>query len=256
MGVLWQEYFILRRSGEVIADIIVFPFSNVVVFGFLSLYLAAENPYTGHVVIFGMLLWNVVWIVEYSVTLGSLWNIWTRNLTNMFIAPISLAEYIAAHTVSGILKSLLVLGVSAVLSIYIFDFNLFSVGIGALMLTLFNLSLFAYALGIFILGLIFRFGIRIQAAAWSAVGLFQPLCAALYPLDVLPEALQYVAIIFPATYTFEAARFALQSGGDIAWGLFGIAFLENAVYCALCTLAFKMMYDHSRNSGQFARNEA
>ncbi len=254
-GILWQEFFVLRRSGEVIADIIVFPFTNIAVFGFLSLYLSAENELAGHTVIFGMLLWNVVWIIEYSITLGSLWNIWTRNLTNLFISPLRLSEYLLAHTLSGIIKAFIVLISSAVLSVYLFEFNLFTVGFMPLLLAFINFALFAYALGIFILGLIYRYGTRIQAAAWSAVGLFQPLCAALYPLDVLPTALQYVAILFPATYTFEAARFALTNNGAVAWNLFGIAFAENLVYCVLCTFAFLAMYNHSRNSGQFARNE-
>lgn len=254
-GILLQEMFVLRRSGEVIADIIIFPFTNVVVFGFLSLYLSTENPLAGHTVIFGMLLWNVIWIIEYSITLGSLWNIWTRNLTNLFIAPLALREYILAHALSGILKSIVVLGLSALLSVWIFNFNIFSVGFLPLLLIMVNFSLFAYALGVFILGLIFRFGLRIQAAAWSAVGLFQPLCAALYPLDVLPTALQYIALAFPATHTFEAARFALATGGDVAWMQFGIAFAQNIVYAILCTWGFVTMYNHSRNSGQFARNE-
>ncbi len=254
-AIIWQEFFVLRRSGEVIADIIIFPLTNVAVFGFLSLYLSAENELAGHTVIFGMLLWNVIWIVEYSITLGSLWNIWTRNLTNLFIAPLALTEYIFAHTLSGILKSLIVLFVSGVLSIYVFDFNVFSIGFPALALTLINFSIFAYSLGIFILGMIFWFGLRIQAAAWSAVGLFQPLCAALYPLDVLPVLLQKVAILFPATYTFEAARYALTNDGAIAWNLFSIAFAENIVYAVGCTALFVLMYNKSRDSGQFARNE-
>ncbi len=254
-GILLQELFVLRRSGEVLADIVIFPLTNVVVFGFLSLYLSAENKLAGQTVIFGMLLWNLIWIIEYSITLGSLWNIWTRNLTNLFISPLRLSEYILAHTLSGFIKSVLILLFSAVLSIYIFDFNLFDVGFLPLVLSIINFSLFSYALGIFILGMIFRFGLRIQAAAWSAVGLFQPLCAALYPLSVLPTALQYFAVIFPATHTFEAARYALANNGEIAWGLFAVAFLQNIVYCVLCTWLFLRMYNHSRDSGQFARNE-
>lgn len=254
-GIVLQEFYMLRRSGEVVADIVIFPLTNVVVFGFLSVYLSAQNLEAGHMVIFGMLLWNVIWIVEYSLTLGSLWNIWSRNLTNLFVSPLRLSEYILAHTISGILKALLILVLSAILSVYVFDFNMFSIGFGALFLTLVNLCLFSYALGISILGLIFRYGVRIQAAAWSVVGLFQPLCAALYPLDVLPTALQYLALAFPATHAFEGARYALLNNGQINWNLFAISFGENIVYCILCTLFFLTLYNHSRNSGQFARNE-
>ena len=255
-AILWQELFITWRSGEVFADIFIFPFANIIVFGFLSLYLSGENPLTGQLVLLGMLLWNIIWIVQYCVTLGSLWNIWTRNLTNLFITPMRLREYILAHTLSGIVKSLLVLVLSSILAVFAFDFNLLSVGIAPLALAFLNFALFAYALGITLLGLIFRYGTRIQAAAWATVSFFQPLSAAFYPLEVMPVALQLFAKLFPATYTFEAARYALFNNGEIAWRLFGIAFIENIFYCIVCTILFVYLYNKSRDTGQFARNES
>jgi ABC-2 type transport system permease protein len=203
-----------------------------------------------------MLLWGIIWIVQYSVTLGSLWNIWSRNLANIFVSPITLGEYITAHTLSGILKALLVLLINATLSIFVFGFNLFDMGIGTLLLAFINFSLFAYALGIFLLGLIWQYGTRIQAVSWSLVGLIQPLVAAFYPLEVLPYVIQAVAVLFSPTFVFEATRFALQTGGAIAWDMFLIAFLQNVIYCVVATRVFMKMYDRSRDSGQFARNES
>lgn len=255
-AILSQELFITYRSGEVFADIFIFPFANIIVFGFLSVYLAGENPMTGKLVLLGMLLWMIIWIVQYSVTLGSLWNIWSRNLSNLFIAPMQLSEYIVAHTLSGIIKALVVVALSATLSIFAFDFNLLSIGLPALALIFLNFVLFAYALGIALLGLIFRYGTRIQAAAWATVSFFQPLSAAFYPLEVMPVALQMFAKLFPATYTFEAARFALFNDGAIAWNLFGVAFIQNIFYCVVCTILFVYLYNKSRDTGQFARNES
>ncbi|NBV76722.1 ABC transporter permease [bacterium] len=254
-AILWQELFVLRRSYEVIADIIVFPFTNILVFGFISVYLSKENPAAAQFVITGMLLWGIIWIVQYSVTLGSLWNIWSRNLANLFIAPLQLNEYILAHTISGIVKSLLVLTINAVLCVYVFHFNLLSVGILPLVLAFANFVLFAYALGITLLGLIWKYGTRIQAVSWSLVGLIQPLVAAFYPLSVLPVYVQWVSILFSPTFVFEAVRTALTTG-NVDWTLFGIAFVQNCVYCVIASKLFVSMYDASRDSGQFARNEA
>ena len=255
-AILWQEFFITRRAGDVMADIFIFPFANIIVFGFLSLYLSGENTFMGQQVLMGMLLWNVIWIVQYSVTVGSLWNIWSRNLTNLFISPMRLPEYILAHALSGMIKASIVLGIAAVLSIYVFDFNLFSIGAPAFLLVFMNLSLFAYALGIALLGIIFRYGTRVQAAAWATVSFFQPLSAAFYPLEIMPTALQLLAKLFPATHAFEAARFALANNGALAWNSLGIAFVENVLYGILATLLFAYLYNASRDSGQFARNES
>ena len=46
-AILWQEFFITRRAGDVMADIFIFPFANIIVFGFLSLYLSGENTLMG-----------------------------------------------------------------------------------------------------------------------------------------------------------------------------------------------------------------
>lgn len=255
-AILWQELFVLRRSGEVFADIFVFPFANILVLGFVSLYIAGENVQIGQLVLLGTLLWQIIWIVQYSVTLGSLWNIWSRNLTNIFITPVTLGEYITAHTISGMIKAMAVIGLASILSLFAFNFNLYDIGIPTLILAFINFSLFAYALGVVLLGLIFRYGVRIQAAAWATVGFFQPLAAALYPLDVMPIALQYFAQLFPATHVFEAARFAFAHQGAVAWSLFSLATGMNLFYCLVCTHVFGRLHARSLDTGQFARNES
>lgn len=254
-AMLWQELFITYRSGEVIADVFVMPFGSFLVFGFLSLYLSGHDPSLGKLVIIGMLLWQVIWVVQYSVTLGSLWNVWSRNLTNIFITPIRVGEYILAHTLSGVAKAALMLTLSAALSVHAFNFNLLDIGLVPLVLAFVNFTLFAYAVGVVLLGLIFRYGTRVQALAWGTITFLQPLVAAFYPLEIMPSALQFIAKTFPATYTFEAARFALFNSGAIDWNLFGAAFALNAVYVIACTALFVHFYNSSRDTGQFARNE-
>ncbi len=254
-AILLQEFFITIRSVEVIMDILFFPLVNIVVFGFLSVYLGGKNQLVGQYVILGMLLWQIIWIIEYSVAVGSLWNIWARNLSNLFIAPLMIQEYILAHTLSGIIKATSMLILSALLSVYIFHFNLLVIGIVPLILVFLNFALFAFAVGLVMLGLIFRFGTRIQAFAWGIVPVFQPLSAAFYPLNVMPLPLQYIAYLFPPTFTFEAARYSLTYN-SINWELFLISFAENIIYCVLSIFFFNYMFRQSKNTGQFARNEA
>lgn len=256
LAILRQELFLSFRSVEVIIDIFFYPIVNIVVFGFLSLYLSrGSNEEAGQFVLMGMLMWQVVWITQYSVSLGSLWNIWSRNLSNLFIAPLQVKEYLFAQTLSGLVKAMLVLGLGAVLSIFLFDYNLFDMGLPTLILAFFNLAFFAFSIGIAIIGFIFYYGTRIQALAWGLVAIFQPLSAAFYPLSVMPPMLQYVGYLFPATFTFEAVRYSMVHG-EVAWDLFGIAFAENLVYCVLGILFFQYLFNKSRDSGQFARNEA
>jgi ABC-2 type transport system permease protein len=255
-AILLQEFFITIHSVEVIMDIFFFPLANIVVFGILSLYLGGSRPsIAGQHLLLGMLLWQIIWIVEYSVAVGSLWNIWARNLSNMFIAPLMVREYILAQTLSGTMKACMMLLIGSVLSSLAFNFTILSIGILPLILAFINFTFFAFAIGIAMLGLIFRYGTRIQAFAWGVIPILQPLSAAFYPLNVMPPPLQFIAYLFPPTYTFEAARYSLIHH-TVNWQLFGTSFAENIFYCTACILFFSKMFKKSRDTGQFARNEA
>jgi ABC-2 type transport system permease protein len=254
-AVLIQEYFITLNSMEVFMDIFFFPSMTIILFGFLSSYLTGSGGgNTGHIVLMGMLLWEIVFIAQYSVSVGSLWNIWSRNLSNMFITPLDIKEYIFAHVVSGSIKSLLVFLLTAGLSVLVFDYNIFGLGLINLFLFYINLLMFAVAVGLAILGLIFAYGTRIQAFAWGLLPIFQPLTAALYPVEVLPFPLKETAYVFPPTYIFESARKSLVTGG-VVWDQILISFLINILYVVLSILFFRYMFRRSRISGQFARNE-
>lgn len=255
-AILLQELFVTYRAIEVIMDIIFFPLMSIIVFGFLSTYLTATSgPNVGQSVLMGMLLWQVIFIVQYSVSVGSLWNIWARNLSNLFITPLRVRDYIFAQTVSGIIKATIMLIISSVISIFIFHFNLFSLGLLPLVVIALNLIVFAFSMGLIILALIFRFGTRIQAFAWGLLPMFQPITAAFYPVGVLPTPIKMIAYLLSPTFVFEAGRGVLQSQ-QLDWRLIGIAFFENVIYVVIAIWFFSVMFRKSKDTGQFARNES
>ena len=240
----------------VYVDVVVFPLINVAVFGFLSLYLSGKtNPENAYPLLVGMILWQLLYITQYSISVGSLWSIWSRNLSNLFLTPISLFEYNIAFIISGSLKALIVFFTSSLLSIWIFNLNIYQFGVINLLFFFINLLVFGISTGLIILGLIFRFGTRIQALAWSVTFLFQPLTAAFFPVSVLPMPLQKIAYLFPATYVFEAARYSLSHPGIVVWDLSFIALGQNIFYLVVASFLFKKMFNKSRETGQFARNE-
>jgi len=254
-AVLLQELYITARAVEVMVDLPFWSLMTVIVFGFVTRFLATVmNPTVAQYLYLGTLLWEIIRITQYSLSLGALWNVWSRNFSNMFITPLSMGEYVVAQMVSAAVKAVLMFGVITLIAAVVFGFNLFDMGFGNLALGFMNLLWFAYSVGLFILGIIFRLGTRIQALAWGLVLIFQPLTAAYYPLSVMPPALQTVARAFPPTYVFEAARAGL-SAPDVNWAYAGVASLENVAYFGLSLWFFQYMYRRSRQTGQFARNE-
>ena len=73
-------------------------------------------------------MWEVIRVNQYSLTVGSLWNIWSHNLSNMFVAPLTVTEYIVAHLLSALLKTFVIFcGISAVAA-WGFHFDVLAAG--------------------------------------------------------------------------------------------------------------------------------
>lgn len=252
-GLVLQEAFLTRRSLEMFFDILFFPMMNVILFGFI-MHVVGSNSRSGTNLVMGILLWEVVVINQYNLTVSSLWSVWSHNLTNIFIAPISISEYLLSHMMAAALRTAGVFVFLAVGTYFAFDFNIMRLGVANLLLFYVNLSLFAYWLGIILLGLIFRYGTRVQAIAWGTIFLFQPLSASMFPLSVLPHVIQLISRCLPATYIFEAARTALAHSG-VAVHANIVSFAMNVGYSVLAALIFGRLFARSKETGQFARND-
>lgn len=253
-AILLQELYITKRSLEVIIDLFYFSVVNIIVFGLVFLFLSKGNPQAARYLLLGMLLWEIVRITQYSMSVGTLWNVWSKNLSNMFVTPLSLTEYIVAYMLAGAIKAFLTFVLIAIIAIFVFQFNIFEIGILNLFFFFINLTIFAWSVGILILGFIFRYGTRIQALAWGSIFIFQPLTAMFFPVSILPNFLQAIAYLLPATHVFEAARESLTNP-SIDFFKIGIAFSENIFYFLLSLWFFNIMFRKSKDTGQFAKME-
>lgn len=253
-GLVRQEVYVTRRRMEIIMDILFFPLMNVILFGYITHFIGTGGEVNAQYLTFGVLLWEVIVVTQYNISVSSLWSMWSRNLTNIFIAPISISEYMWSQVIASLLRTAAVVGFLALGTYFVFDFNILEVGVVNLVLFLLNLVLFAAWLGIAVLGLVFRFGLRFQSLTWYAVFFFQPLTAAFFPVSVLPGFVQAIAYALPPTYVFEAGRKALESPG-IDWRYAGIALGLNLIYLTVSLVLFSRMFRRSKEVGQFARND-
>ncbi|MEK6953167.1 MAG: hypothetical protein AABX29_09210 [Nanoarchaeota archaeon] len=254
-GILLQELFITRKSLEIFFDIPFFAFTSILLVGFIASYISGSIGQIGaQYLVLGMILWECLRVTQYTMSVNVLWEVWSRNLSNIFISPITIFEYFLALILSTIIKILVLNVFLSIISFYMFDFNVLKVGIATLSLVLINLLIFGWTTGILILGLIFRFGTRIQSLAWGIIFLFQPFTAALYPVTILPKPIQTFAFFFPPTYVFEVARQSL-SNQSINWSYINTAFILNIIYFSISIFVFAHLFKKSKDTGQFARNE-
>lgn len=253
-AMLLHEIYITKHSFEVYNDILLYPLFSIIVFGFMTLYLVGS---TGKIiadqVLAGMILWQVVNIAQYSVGVGCLWDVWSRNLTNMFISPISITEYLFSFAITGTIKSLIILILASILSLVVFHLNIFSIGLINMFFIFINLVFFGFSFGVVMLGLIVRFGTRVAAFAWGFINVIQPFMAVIYPVSILPQPFRSIAYLLAPTYVFEAVRKSLNGQSIIVEIISAI--LLNVVFLIGTMMFFRLMFAKSKETGEFARLE-
>ena len=207
-----------------VVELFFWPFVDLLVWGFLTTYLIGaghnEFPWPLTYLIGGMILWDALFRSQQGVAISFLEDIWTRNLLNIFGAPVRTSEYLGAMFLVGLVRVLVTSLVLTSVAIPAYHFNLFSLN-WALVPFYANLMLFGWALGLISMALILRFGHGAEALAWAVPFLLQPICAVFYPVSALPDWLEPVAFAFPGAHIFEGMREALAGqpfpGGHMLW---------------------------------------
>jgi len=132
-------------------------------------------------------------------------EIWSRNFTNLFVAPLKLSEIITALTSTALLRTLIGIIPAIILMSPLFGVSLLKMG-APLFLLFLSLYLFGITLGLLVTSGLLRFGPAFENTAWSSLFLLAPLGCVYYPLSILPEWLQILAKGLPLVYIFEEAR--------------------------------------------------
>jgi ABC-2 type transport system permease protein len=226
------------------------------VWGNLTLYLQNENqatnPHFSQSIVFligAVILWDVMFRAQQGVAISFLEDVWTRNLLNIFVAPVRTAEYVGATFTVGFLRICVTVMVLSVMSAVGYHFNIFSMNWGLIPFFA-NLLVFGWALGMISTALILRWGQAVESLAWAIPFFLQPMVAAFYPVSKLPHWLQSVSWCFPATYVFEGMRDVLDPKiGGVNWNLMLCAILLNLVYLGFASFIFHSMLQSTRKRG-------
>lgn len=243
--------FLYTRHPVRFVELIFWPLVDLLVWGFLTIYLqkqaAGGFPTTITFLIGGMILWDVLFRSQQGVAISFLEDVWTRNLLNVFVAPVRTVEYVAATCLVGVLRVAFTLVILAVVGSSAYGFHLTALGLGLLPF-LANLMLFGWFLGMASTALIMRWGQAAESLAWAVPFFIQPLAAVFYPVSVLPSWLQPIAHALPCTPVFEGMR-AVLAGQPTPWGEIRQALVLNLVWGALAAWFFAANLRHVRKTG-------
>jgi ABC-2 type transport system permease protein len=174
-------------------------------------------------------------------------EIWSRNFTNLFIAPIKISEIISALTLTAIIRTSIGLIPAALLAIPLFGVSLFSLG-PPLLLLLLSLYIFGITLGLLVTSGLLRFGPSFENIAWASLFFLAPLGCIYYPIDILPEWLQIISKTLPLVYIFEEMRNILINNSINYFQIYK-AISISSLYFFLGVIVFYLSYYGARIRG-------
>lgn len=230
-AVVLRQMYLYRRSFPRLLEVFYWPLVDLLLWGFVTVYLmktSVDLPRFVSFFIGALILWDVLFRAQQGIAVSFLEDVWARNLTNIFVSPLRIHEYLTGLIVISGLKVIMAFTVMSAMAGLLYSFNIMKLGIALIPLIL-NLTAMGWAIGILTMALTLRFGQQAEVLAWALAFLFMPFSAVFYPVDVLPPALQAIAAFIPSAHVFEGMR-AVINGGGMPVGHILKAGLLNAVF--------------------------
>ena len=204
----------ISNSLPRIIDLIYWPTVQIFLWGFISKFFTLNSDYysnTVGIILTAAILYDFLFRVSISFNMMFLEEIWSRNFTNLFIAPIKISEIITSLNFNSHFKSTYWFNSSSNFSNTSFGVSVFQLGLPLLFL-LISLYLFGITLGLLVTSGLLRFGPSFENIAWASLFFLAPLGCIYYPIEVSPYSLQIIAKGLPLVHIFEEMRNILMNG--------------------------------------------
>jgi ABC-2 type transport system permease protein len=250
-----RQALVLRRSPHRLFDVTIWPVVDTLLFGSLATFFARAGGSGGRAgagyLIAGVLLWHVVYQSQIAMATGFLEETWSRNVLSLMVSPLSEGEWVAGVALFGLVKLLMGVGAVAVMVALLYAFNVTAIGWSLLPIAVVLLCA-GWAVAMFVIGMVLRFGTGAEALAWGILFVVMPLSGTFYPVSALPAALRPVASLLPTTHAFAAAR-AVLDGRGTPWHQLAVAGLTTAGLMVAATVFVKLMLRTFRRRGYVTR---
>ncbi|MCR9255672.1 MAG: ABC transporter permease [Alphaproteobacteria bacterium] len=249
-AVVMRYILVMKGSWPRLAELAYWPTVQMIIWGFVSNFFETHSSWVASaagILIGAVLLWDTLFRANLGVSVSFLEEVWSRHLANLFISPLRPYELAAALVTTSFVRTLVGVLPAMALAIPLYHFSIFEMGF-ALVAYFSLLLIMGWSIGLFVSGVVMRYGLSAESLAWLLVFAFAPLSCIYYPIDSLPEWVQWIAVMTPSAHVFEGMRAVLQEG-VFHWDLFLKALALDMVYICFAGLAFMGFFAAARDRG-------
>ncbi|MBL6786228.1 MAG: ABC transporter permease [Candidatus Pelagibacter bacterium] len=245
-----RHIYLIKGSFPRILDLIYWPTIQIFLWGFISKFFTLNSTYyenTVGIILSAAILYDFLFRSSISYNMMFLEEIWSRNFTNLFIAPIKISEIIAALTFTAIFRTLIGLVPASLLAIPFFGVSILKIGTPLIFL-LITLYIFGVTLGLLVTSGLIRFGPSFENIAWASLFFLAPLGCIYYPVEILPNWLQLIAKFLPLVHIFEEMRNILIHDIVNYYQILKAIFIS-FIYFVIGVFVFYLSYNGAKNRG-------
>ena len=245
-----RHFYLIKSSFPRLLDLIYWPTIQIILWGFISKFFTMHSNFyndTVGIILTAAILYDFLFRSSISFNMLFLEEIWSRNFTNLFIAPRRVSEIVTALTATALIRTLIGIVPAVLLASPFFGVSILNLG-PALVLLLFSLYTFGMTLGLLVVSGLLRYGPAFENVAWSSLFLLAPLGCIYYPLSILPHWLQILAKTLPLVYIFEEVRSILLNN-VVNYSNIMSALTLNLFYFLLSVFIFYSAFHKARKKG-------
>jgi ABC-2 type transport system permease protein len=249
-GLFLRHFFLITQSFPRVLDLIYWPSIQITLWGFISNFFASHSAYyngTVGVILSCAILYDFLFRTSIGFNILFLEEIWSRNFTNLFIAPMKLSEIILSLIFTALVRALIGLVPAILLTSPLFGISILDLGIPLFFLFL-SLYIFGITLGLMVSAGLLRFGPSFENISWSTLFLLAPFGCVYYPIEILPEFFQSIALSLPLVYIFEEAR-SILIDQTFNFQNLAKAFYLNLIYLVMAISIFYYSFAQARKKG-------
>lgn len=204
----------------------------------------------------GALLWSYLSVLFQIMGETVAWERWEGTIEYTFMAPVHRITYLTGQGLFGVtyalIRTLLILGITVLW----FDLDMSKANLAGGFAVLAIASISFLGLGLLAAVLPLMSPERGPQATHIIQGLLLLCSSVYYPVTVLPEWMQPIARLNPATHTLDAVRAAWIGGQSLfeVWPLVLKLLLTGAVMVPLGMLVFQAGERYALRTGKLKRN--
>ena len=136
-GLFLRHFFLITRSFPRILDLIYWPSIQIILMGiYLKLLFNTYSDYYSNtlgVILTCAILYDILFRSSISFNMLFLEEIWSRNFTNLFIAPIKLKEILISLIFTALIRALIGLVPAIILTSPLFGVSILKLGLSPLL---------------------------------------------------------------------------------------------------------------------------